>query len=108
VKYILAILFSASLYAPDMARLVAYADYVVDVVSEEKVNICDCEGILKQPEKPSGHQEYMTVLKTEFKYTLTEIFTITHVNKPFIEQYCLVVNTKLPRYAGDIFEPPKV
>jgi hypothetical protein len=108
VKYILAILLCTSLYAPDVARLVAYADYVVDVVSEEKVNICDCEGILKQPEKPSDHQEYMAVLKTEFKYTLTEIVTVSNVSRPTLQQYYPAINKQLSQYASDIFQPPKV
>jgi hypothetical protein len=107
VKYILAILLSVSIYSPDIARLVAYTDYVLDVVSEEKLNICDCEGIL-QKDTPVGHKEHNMVLTTHFTCVLTEVFSLPEPVSAHDQEFNGEIDLLLPRFTYDIFQPPRV
>lgn len=107
MKYIFAILLSVSLYSPDITRLVAYADYIVDFVSKDEVNICDCEDILQKNESP-GHREHHIILKTQLTYIITEVFLLQDIAVSNDSEFTDPVNILLPRASYDIFQPPRV
>lgn len=108
MKYILAIQLTLSLYMPDIARIVAYADYVVDVMSLEKINLCDCRDILEQRESPEEHQQHIALVKTQWTYIITEEFTVPGITGANTKQAVADVHNKLPRISFDIFQPPRV
>lgn len=108
MKYILAILLSISLYCPDIARLFAYADYVVDVVSAEKINLCDCQDVLEQKETTADHQKHIILTPTEWTYILTEAFILPSLTNSQKEKTVANVHNRLQRISFDIFQPPRV
>ena len=106
MKYALTILLSLSLYAPDVAKLVAYTDYVVDVVTNNKVNICDCEPIIEK--QSSEHKDHHIIVKTDWTYIAAEIFYLQPQLKFHIKKYPLYNDNLFPQFSHNIFQPPKV
>jgi hypothetical protein len=107
VKCCLAILFSLSLYAPDVAKLVAYADYVVDAVTNKKVNICDCEPILEKGNN-ADHKDHHIVIKTDWTYTITPILSFEALPVDSSSEFSIYTNNNLSNFSHTIFQPPKV
>lgn len=109
MKCFFAILLSVSLYSPDIARIIAYTDYIVDTVSEKRINICDCEGVIQQNQQPpSDHQQEMSILATEFKYVATGMFGIVAFTSSIHKNESIHPVGKLSFFSHDIFQPPRV
>jgi hypothetical protein len=108
VKYLLAILLSVSLYTPDIAKLIAYVDYAVDIASSEKINLCDCKDVLAQQSQPENHQQHMGQAETEWKYIITEMLTIPAMQVDLKTEPIAGINNKLHHISFDIFQPPRV
>ncbi len=103
---------AASLYAPHIAKLLAYADCsVMQVLSNKDPRLCDCNRIIDAdaipfPDQPDKQKELS--LKADWKYIAQTAYNLG--NLP-------VVNTKsafsfpsyyIPgKYLDDIFRPPR-
>ncbi len=107
MKYFLAILLSLSIYSPDIAKLAAYTDYVVDAISNEKVNLCDCEHMLQQDKGPE-HKKHPVEVKTTWTYIATEPFSVAHFPHSAVTAYQDHVNARLVHQSYAIFQPPRV
>jgi hypothetical protein len=106
VRYLLLILLSGSLYSPDILRLVAYADYALDALSENKVNICDCADVLQENEE-TPHEQHSVIIKDQLTYIQTDVYTLS---APVISVASLSgfpTNDQPVGRSYDIFQPPK-
>ncbi len=107
MKYFIAILLSLSLYAPDVAKLVAYADYVVDVATNTKVNICNCEPILEK-NKTADHTDHHVVVKADWIYLVTQVVSVVSYHTSPAKVHCVYTEADLSQFSNTIFQPPKV
>ena len=108
MKYLLAILLSLSIYTPDIAKLVAYVDYVVDIASAEKINLCDCQDVLEKQDDAENHQQHKAVVKNEWTYIVTEVLIISSIDIPQQKLSPSQIDSRLCQMSFDIFHPPRV
>jgi len=107
VKYFVSLILIIALYSPDIARIVAYVDFLVDTATEQKVNICDCEDILEK-EKKETHTKHPVEISTVFKYTLPGVICIASPVKEYHLSYSRYINPFRTEYCYNIFQPPRV
>jgi hypothetical protein len=106
VKYFLAILLSLSLYSPDVARLIAYADLVVDTVTENKINICDCQAIVDK-DTSEKHEQHMVDIKTSWTYLAAQLFVLGDSPVHSVREYAIYHTPQLMQFNSSIFQPPR-
>ena len=107
MRCLLAILLSASLYSPDILKLVAYADYVVDKVSARKVNICDCEDMLRN-DQSADHTAHTAPLKSQLIYIIPSLYTLQPVKVQGASQFTHEHDGAPISRSYGIFQPPRV
>ena len=112
MKQVITILLSISLYAPHIAKLLAYADCSIIQLTNSDPHFCDCNRIIDSdaipvaPDQPNKQKEIS--IKADWKYVGVNVF---HFTNPFL----LTDQTKttdrfvyLPLQNGkSIFHPPK-
>ena len=112
MKQVITILLSISLYAPHIAKLLAYADCSIIQLTNPNPHFCDCNRIIDTdaipvaPDQPNKQKEIS--IKADWKYVGVTAF---HCTNP----YTLIDKTKevdLSEYVPlqklkSVFRPPK-
>ena len=113
LKQVLAVILSISLYAPHVAKLLAYADcYVITEMSNSDPRLCDCNRIIDSDTIPLGadqpDKQKDISLKADWKYIATEDFrphtAVAGTNKiQFANTDAFVTQQSL----RSVFHPPR-
>jgi len=112
LKQALVILLSLSLYAPHIAKLMAYADCSIRVLTNSDPRFCDCNRIMDDdavpvaPDRPDKQKDIS--LKADWKYTCTDAYRFQ--NAPLV--FSSVKNNAMlffhaSLFTKGIFHPPK-
>jgi hypothetical protein len=75
LRSLLTILIAFSLYAPSVAKILAYADCTIVVLSNNESELCDCTKFIDAASIPlsneESHQQKQLAFKTDWKYILS-------------------------------------
>ena len=103
---------AVSLYAPHIAKLLAYADCsVIQVLSNKDPRLCDCNRIVDAdaipfPDQPDKQQELS--LKADWKYIAQAAYHLDNLavanEKSGLSFFSPGISGK---YLADIFHPPR-
>lgn len=111
MKYFIAVLIAFSLYAPSIAKMMAYADCSIQVLSNKEPLLCDCIKIIGLDQVPMSadetNQQQKLAQQTDWKFTVNHPFYLPNwkvaINNEFNEFYL----AKIPaQRAFSIFHPP--
>jgi hypothetical protein len=109
LKYVVAIILSLSLYAPSVAKILAYAECSALAISQADQNWCDCmltadtdtDGI------PATEKQKDIAFKTDWKYTTISfcehasfVISSNQITTAFIP------DALLDPYQNGVFHPP--
>ena len=109
MKYVVAIILSLSLYAPSVAKFLAYAECSALAISQADQNWCDCmltadtdtDGI------PATEKQKDIAFKTDWKYTTIASYEYTDVTGVFDQTYTgFIPVALLEPYEKGVFHPP--
>lgn len=109
LKYIVAIILSLSLYAPSVAKILAYAECSALAISQADQNWCDCmltadtdtDGI------PATEKQKDIAFKTDWKYTSIAIYEPRSVIASIdIYHTGFIPDALLHPYQKAVFHPP--
>ncbi|WP_153801046.1 hypothetical protein [Foetidibacter luteolus] len=113
MKQLLVIILSMSLYAPSVARILAFAECLA-AASPGTEEFCDCIGASNSHHTPSSHslpdKQKEITLKTDWKYTGTA--ALESIACPVVALCCNHIKPacdKLPHsFLYGIFHPPRI
>jgi hypothetical protein len=112
LKQVITILLSLSLYAPHMAKILAYADCSIILLSNKDPRLCDCNQIITadavpiNADQPDKQKELS--LKADWKYTTLNTFRLEHNPAPAKQIFPGSKPLYIPRQAlRSIFHPPR-
>ncbi len=109
MKYVVAVILSLSLYAPSVAKILAYAECSALAISQADQNWCDCmlsadtdtDGI------PATEKQKDIAFKTDWKYTAVDVHD---PNEPItsVDTYHtrFIPDALLHPYLKAVFHPP--
>lgn len=109
LKYVVAIILSLSLYAPSVAKILAYAECSALAISQADQNWCDCmltadtdtDGI------PATEKQKDIAFKTDWKYTSIASYDQTYVMGSFHQTPTVFIpDALLDPYQKAVFHPP--
>lgn len=109
MKYLVAIILSLSLYAPSVAKILAYAECSALAISQADQNWCDCmltadtdtDGI------PATEKQKDIAFKTDWKYTTITSQDQTYLTASFCKiQAVFIPDALLEPYKKGVFHPP--
>jgi hypothetical protein len=111
LKNFITILIAFSLYAPSIAKMMAYADCSIQVLSNKEPLLCDCIKIIGLDKIPMSadetNQQQKLSQQTDWKFTVTNQFIlqkdITLIKLQFNQFY----SSRLPdQRVYSFFHPP--
>ena len=112
MKKAITFLLALSLYAPHMAKLLAYADCTYQRLSNEDPRLCDCNKIVDLdalpiiPDQPDKQKEIS--IKADWKYTAFGYCSLNTVLLLWVKPKQVSPYLHLPVLLGhDIFHPPR-
>lgn len=109
MKYLLTILLSLSLYAPHVAKFLAYAECSALAITMADKDWCDCmfttdtdtDGI------PATEKQKDILFKTDWKFTTEKNIAVNDLNKYTRSPKNDFIAAQLPwPYIGAVFHPP--
>ena len=112
MKRVVTVLLAISLYAPHIAKILAYTDCTIQKINGEASTVCDCNNIIVSdglpvyPEKTNKQKEI--IAKYDWKYTGKGNFSLYHFKilsafKGLIRG-CLFIPNPIRK---EIFHPPQ-
>src|SRR6478609_5556958 len=112
MKQVITLILSLSLYAPHVAKLLAYADCTLQVLAHDDPRLCDCNQIVTAdsgpllPDQPDKQKEIS--IKADWKYIAGVSYKISQDIVP-VKQIHLTnrVSYKPEQFPSSIFHPPK-
>ncbi len=109
MKYLVTIILSLSLYAPQVAKFLAYAECSALSLTMADKNWCDCifttdtdvDGI------PAAEKQKDIQLKTDWKFTTEKSIVVAGVNNSFLSVKTSTLSPPLPAPClAAVFHPP--
>jgi len=106
-------LVALSLYAPSVAKLLAYTDCSIQILANSNPLLCDCTKILLDDQVPfssdENNQQQKLSQKTDWKFTLLIKYQISNYKFSITTKYIDLIAINLPpQRATSIFHPPCV
>ena len=113
MKTFVTILVALSLYAPSVAKLLAYTDCSIQILANSNPLLCDCTKFLSDDQIPlssdENNQQQKLSQKTDWKFTLLAKYQISNCTFLIIIKYIDLIAINLPpQRANSIFHPPSV
>lgn len=113
MKTFVTILVALSLYAPSVAKLLAYTDCSIQILANSNPLLCDCTKFLSDNQVPlspdENNQQQKLSQKTDWKFTLLTKYQISNCKFSITTKYIDLKTTNLPpQRAASIFHPPCV
>jgi hypothetical protein len=99
------------LYAPSVAKMMAYADCSIQVLSNSEPLLCDCIKIIGLDQVPMSadetNQQQKIAQHTDWKYTVSSAFNLAQKIVEYKIEHTGFYLTKLPSdRVKTIFHPP--
>lgn len=112
LKQVITILLSLSLYAPHMAKILAYADCSIILLTNNDPRLCDCNRIISadllpiRSDMPDKQKELS--LTTDWKYTTLNVFRLQSNAAPAKEIFSGTKPLYIPQQSlQSVFHPPR-
>ena len=99
------------MYAPSIAKMMAYADCSIQVLSNKEPLLCDCIKIIGLDQVPLSadetNQQQKLSQQTDWKFTITNAFMLPNLVEGMTNQFNPFYLSKIPsKRAYAIFHPP--
>lgn len=99
------------MYAPSIAKMMAYADCSIQVLSNSESLLCDCIKIIELDQVPMSadetNQQQKIAQHTDWKYTVQSSFNLAQKVVEYTIQYNGFYLAKMPQErVTTIFHPP--